>query len=49
MEQPIKKNKFSFFARSCLGFILKRSGNEISFLVKGETASLVEQFVEFQW
>ena len=29
MEQPIKKNKFSYFARFAFGFVHKRSGNEI--------------------
>ena len=30
MEQPIKKNKFSYFADLAFGFVHKRSGNEIT-------------------
>ena len=30
MEQPIKKNKFSYFADLTFGFVHKRFGNEIT-------------------
>ena len=45
MEQPIKKNKFSHFARSRFGFVHKRSGNEIKVKPRKITRFMINNIV----